>query len=356
MDDPNQTLRPFAVPGLRRPTSRRFPSRILQKPIRTMTEAKTNIPAETPLLSASTLVASALERLKGKNEQEDRDAVIQDLELALKVLTKLDPYLDEHSAAGPQSLQPLLKATVEEDWDARHKEGKTTFPMGAAWSAGAYEGMFVANVARAIGAKRVLEVGMFTGTTTFCIADNLPQGGKVVALELDAYLETFLSPHLERAGLREKVEVRTGAAKDSIERLVEEVKQGAIPPFDLIFIDADKTGYQGYYDQVMQGGLLKVGGVFLVDNTLYSKSVLKVGIHSIKLLTKGCTSCAVAEGSPVLASDPSAQQQLLSKVGGIGNDNAQALAKFNKNVVQDKRVEATLLPLRDGLTWINRLS
>ncbi|CAO1631447.1 unnamed protein product [Parajaminaea phylloscopi] len=285
-----------------------------------------NIPAETPLLSASKLVAAALDKLKAGTPDEAR----QDLEIALKVLTTLDPYLDEHSSAGPAELQPLLKATIDEDWDARHKEGKTTFPMGAQWSAGAYEGMFVANVARAIGAKRVLEVGMFTGTTTFCIASHLPADGKVVALELDAYLDTFLAPHLERAGLKQKVEVRTGAAKDSIQRLAQELEGGGIPPFDLIFIDADKTGYQGYYDQIMQSGLLKVGGVFLVDNTLY-------------------------KGSPLLAQDPQAQDQLRSKVQGISQDNADALAKFNKNVVQDKRVEVTLLPLRDGLTWINRL-
>lgn len=234
--------------------------------------SKTEILAETPLLSASKLVSMALSKLQSPtNQGGDTSAAIADLQLALKILTTLDPYLDDHSTPAPSSLDPLLEATVNEDWTARHKEGKTTFPMSAGWSAGSYEGMFVSNVARAIGAKRVLEVGMFTGTTTFCLAHHLPQGGKVVALELDQYLDDFLAPHLKRAGLQEKVQVRVGQAKDTLENLVGEVQSGQEEPFDLVFIDADKTGYEGYYNQMMDGGLLKKGGVFLVDNTLYSE-------------------------------------------------------------------------------------
>lgn len=327
-----------------------------------------HIPAETPILSASQLIAAALAKVE---ENQAAAEAVQDLQVALRVLSSLDPYLDDHSSAGPASLQPLLEATVDEDWGARYKEGKTTFPMSAKWSAGAYEGMFIANVARAVGAKRVLEVGMFTGTTTICIADNLPEDGKVVALELDAFLETFLSPHLERAGLRQKVEIRTGPAKNSIQGLVQELQSSAIPPFDLIFIDADKTGYQGYYDQIMQGGLLKVGGVFLIDNTLYSechrrpqerrekkrKAVLAVqspqrGRHLADLSSPSHT---CPEASPIIASDPAAQKHLMSKVSGINKENADALNEFNKNVVKDKRVQITLLPVRDGLTWINRV-
>lgn len=228
-----------------------------------------DIPAETPLLSASKLVSSALTTLQSSSSV-DSNALSQ-LRLALTLLTSLDPYLDTHSSPCPPSVAPLLRATLEEDWALRHKEGKTTFPMSAGWSAGAYEGNFVSHVCRAIGAKRVLEVGMFTGTTTLAVASQaLPpaeEGGKIVALELDGFLEEFVRPHFEKAGCGEKLKVVVGKAGDSLERLVEEGEE----PFDLVFIDADKTGYEGYYKQIMDGGLLRKGGVFLVDNTLYSE-------------------------------------------------------------------------------------
>lgn len=227
-----------------------------------------DIPAETPLLSASKLVSSALSKLQ-QGQTTDPSALKQ-LQLALSILTSLDPYLDTHSSPASPALSSLLKATLEEDWTARHKEGKTTFPMAAGWSAGAYEGNFVAHVARSIGAKRVLEVGMFTGTTTLAVAERLPsagEGGKIVALELDAWLGDFVKPHFERAGCADKFELVTGPAKQSLDELTKRGEE----PFDLVFIDADKTGYEGYFKQIMDGGLLRKGGVFLVDNTLYSE-------------------------------------------------------------------------------------
>ncbi|PWN29110.1 S-adenosyl-L-methionine-dependent methyltransferase [Jaminaea rosea] len=286
-----------------------------------------DIPAETPLLSASKLVSSALSKLQ-QGQSTDPSALKQ-LQLALSILTSLDPYLDTHSSPASPALSSLLKATLEEDWTARHKEGKTTFPMAAGWSAGAYEGNFVAHVARSIGAKRVLEVGMFTGTTTLAVVERLPpakEGGKIVALELDAWLGDFVKPHFERAGCADKFELVTGPAKQSLDELTKRGEE----PFDLVFIDADKTGYEGYFKQIMDGGLLRKGGVFLVDNTLY-------------------------KGAPLL-SKQSDRKDLYGSVDGIAEDNAEALVRFNDIVAKDDRCEVTLLPVRDGLTWINRVA
>lgn len=232
-----------------------------------------SIPAETPLLSASSLLSEALTTLRGNGNAPPSKETLQQLQLSLDILTKLDPYLDAVSTPPPASLQPLIDATVAEDWDAVYAAGKTSFPLGAQFSAGAYEGVLVAQIARALKAKRVLEVGMFTGTTTLCIADHIKetQGSKVVALELDAYLKDFVSPHLKNAGLLEHVEIMTGAASASMDEFIKRVQSGAEEPFDLIFVDADKGGYKGYFDQCLDGGLLRKGGVMLVDNTLYSE-------------------------------------------------------------------------------------
>lgn len=236
-----------------------------------MSASSAAIPAETPLLSASRLISQALSLLTDSPDSAPSKDAISQLQLSLDILTKLDPYIESHSAAPPAAFKGLAEATVSEDWAARHKEGKTAFPLGAEFSAGPYEGMFVAQVAKSIGAKRVLEVGMFTGTTTLCVADQLPAGGKIIALEIDAYLKDFLQPHIEKAGVAEKVEVMTGKANDAIETLLKDVQSRKAEPFDLIFIDADKTGYQGYFDQIINGGLLAKSGTLLVDNTLYSE-------------------------------------------------------------------------------------
>lgn len=233
-----------------------------------------SIPAETPLLTASSLLSSSLKALESNHTSNSAPSkeTLHQLRLSLDILTKLDPYLDANSTPPPASLAPLIEATVKEDWDAVYKAGKTSFPLGAQFSAGAYEGVLVAQIARALKAKRVLEVGMFTGTTTLCIAENIKEWkGKVVALEIDEYLKQFVTPHFERAGLKENVDVVTGPASQSIEKIVEDVKSGKEQPFDLVFIDADKGGYKGYFDQILNGGVLAKGGVMLVDNTLYSE-------------------------------------------------------------------------------------
>lgn len=234
-----------------------------------------SIPAETPVLIASSLISSALKMLDSNhssNSAPSKESLDQ-LRLSLDILTKLDPYLDNNSTPPPASLAPLIEATIKEDWNAVYKAGKTSFPLGAHFSAGAYEGVFVAQVARALKAKRVLEVGMFTGTTTLCIAENIKEWkGKVVALEIDEYLKEFVTPHFERAGLKQNVDVITGPASQSIDKIIEDVKSGKEQPFDLVFIDADKGGYIGYFDQLLNGGALAKGGVMLVDNTLFSES------------------------------------------------------------------------------------
>lgn len=229
--------------------------------------APKSIPAETAILSSSRLISQALSALESDSKSSQppsKDALAQ-LSLSLKILTNLDPYLDANSTPPPKGFQDLADATVDEDWAARHKEGKTAFPLGPHFSAGPYEGMFVAQVARSVRAKRVLEIGMFTGTTTLCVATHLPADGKIVALEIDAYLKDFVMPHMEKAGVGNKVDIRTGPAKDTLKQLADQGES-----FDLIFIDADKSGYVGYFNTILDTKLLAPGGTMLVDNTLYS--------------------------------------------------------------------------------------
>ena len=112
------------------------------------------IPPATPQLTAVKLVQHAISCL----EADDRQTSLATLKVLLSILSRLDGYLDAMSTEGPASLAPLIHETLHHDWAKVYAEKKTSYPVTPQWSAGAYEGGFVAMVARAIGAKRVLEV------------------------------------------------------------------------------------------------------------------------------------------------------------------------------------------------------
>ena len=124
------------------------------------------------------------------------------------------------------------------------------------------EGKLLQVLALAIGAKRVLEIGTLGGYSGIHLARALPEGGKVVTLEIDAHHALVARRNFERAGVAGKVEVRVGPAADTLRQLA----NAGEPPFDLVFIDADKDGYPEYLSLSLP--LLRPGGLLLGDNTL----------------------------------------------------------------------------------------
>ncbi|KAN0060980.1 hypothetical protein ACQY0O_006714 [Thecaphora frezii] len=273
----------------------------------------TVVPTETPLLTTSKLLSSILESHDASAPLSS--ASLSKLKLAHRLLTNLDPYLDSVSSPAPEVQKPLLKATMETDWTAAWQRKETMFHLSTAWSAGGYEGNFVGMMTKILKAKKALEIGMFTGTTTVCIAENLPADGKVVTLEIDPYLAKFVAPHFAASGHGDKIDVRVGNAIQSLETVADEGHQ-----FEIIFLDADKAGYLKYYNSIMQRGLLKKGGLLVVDNTLY-------------------------QGSPFVP-------EVIKADNAIDKTNAAAIAEFNKVVRNDDRVDVVVLPLRDGVTFI----
>lgn len=278
--------------------------------------ASETIPTETALASVSKLVQHAIKSLHSDNKEE----ALHFLKVIDSILNRMDPYLDSVSHQGPAGLKPLIHETLHHDWAKAYSEKKVSFKVGPHWSAGAYEGGFVAMVVKALKAKRVLEVGMFTGTTTLCVADALPSDGKIITLEIDQYFKDLAIPFFEKAGVNNRVQVQIGSAIESMEKMIENKEE----PFDVIFIDADKTGYKKYYDTIIQGGLLCKGGVMLVDNVLY----------------KGFTFT------------PELQQSKDLPDMGIDEANGKAMVEFNEYVSKDSRSQVVVLPIRDGISWI----
>jgi len=176
------------------------------------------------------------------------------------------------SEGGP--LEELRKAVQEAEWDTFHTEGKTATRMQPEWSASTERCDTLRCFCSMLGAKRVLEVGAFCGVASLAMAEMLPADGQVVSLELDAFAANFglevkaKSPHVS------KVSVEVGPAGESLERLATAAKReigcGGAEPFDLVVIDADKTGTRRYFDLVWgTPGMLSEQGAVCLDVSPY---------------------------------------------------------------------------------------
>ena len=166
---------------------------------------------------------------------------------------------------------------------------------------GRVEGSLLRLLVQISGARRVLEIGTFSGYSGLSMAMALPDDGRVITCDVDPVATSVARRYFDESGHGHKIEIKLGPALETIAALAE---QGA--RFDLVFIDADKTNYSEYFDAVLP--LLPIGGLILADNTLWSGKVI----------------------------DPQA-------------DSDHALVAYNKKVRDDPRVEQVLLSIRDGI-------
>ncbi|BFZ54630.1 hypothetical protein PYCC9005_001667 [Savitreella phatthalungensis] len=257
--------------------------------------------ADTPLQ----LITSYLEQAQSTTSSSEKDEFIA---AALKIAARLDDYLTETTTPASSGLTSMIDSTMAQDWDALHAEGKTKYHYTSNFCAGTFEAQFVATLCRLVQAKEVLEIGMFTGTTAAAMAQAIPDDGLVTTCEIEPWLASFAQSHFDRVGVSGKVKVELGSAHETLPRLAREGKV-----FDLIFLDAEKTGYSAYYDAVMEHGLLAPSGAFIVDNTLFKGHVF---------------------------------------TDHESDDNTTALKQFNLKIKNDDRVDQIILPVRDGVSVI----
>jgi predicted O-methyltransferase YrrM len=137
----------------------------------------------------------------------------------------------------------------------------------------ASEGKLLQTLARSVGARRILEIGTLGGYSAIWLARALPEGGKLISLEIDSRHAEVARRNVARAGLAEYVEICVGPASDSLDRLADERPE----PFDMVFIDADKDGYTTYLHKVLP--LARPGALIAGDNTL-PKAVLDADADS----------------------------------------------------------------------------
>ncbi len=168
------------------------------------------------------------------------------------------------------------------------------------------QGAFMATLIRLMGAKRTLEVGTFTGYSALVVAEALPEDGKVIACDVSEEWTAIGRKYWEKAGLAHKIDLRLAPGMDTLNQLLASGQQDS---FDFAFIDADKSNYDGYYECCLK--LLRSGGLIAIDNVLWNGGVVNDELQ---------------------------------------DDDTRAIRAINSKVIKDERVDATLLPLGDGLT------
>ena len=168
------------------------------------------------------------------------------------------------------------------------------------------QGQFMALLAKLTGAKKVIEVGVFTGYSSLVVALALPAEGRIVACDISEEYTRMARRYWQEAGVAHKIDLRLGPAVDTLAGLVAAGEAGS---FDFAFIDADKENYLAYYEHVLQ--LLRPGGLVLVDNVLWG-------------------------GRPI---DPE-----------VKDESTEAIRAINAKMGRDERIDVSLLPVGDGLT------
>jgi caffeoyl-CoA O-methyltransferase len=210
----------------------------------------------------------------------------------LNLTPAVHDYLIEHSLREHPALRALREATAP----LEHADMQISREQG----------QLMALLARLIGARRTLEIGVFTGYSTLCVALALPEDGRIVACDLSEEWTAIAQRHWKMAGVERKIDLRLARATRTLDQLI---AQGGAGSYDFAFIDADKGNYLAYYERCLV--LLRAGGLVAVDNTLWSGDV----------------------------ADPANTQP-----------DTVALRAFNDAVHADERVDIAMLPVGDGLT------
>ena len=172
------------------------------------------------------------------------------------------------------------------------------------------QGQFMALLVKLMGARNLIEVGTFTGYSSLCMARALPDDGYLLCCDVDENWTRIARRYWQQAGVANKIDLQLAPAADTLQARINAGDQNR---FDLAFIDADKENYAHYYEQCLQ--LIRPNGLIIFDNMLWSGRV----------------------------ADPH-----------VNDDDTRALRDLNRFLLQDERVDISLLPMADGITLVRK--
>ena len=225
-------------------------------------------------------------------------------------MEKIYEYIEKHATKPDEAL----------DWVVKQTHIRTNH---ARMLSGLIQGQLLRMISQISGAKRILELGTFTGFSAICLASGMGEGGHLDTLELNDELEDLILEGFDRAGLSDVIQLHIGDCKETLKTLRRDIGlsetagEGQVDPsklYDIVYMDANKREYCEYYDLVFD--MIRPGGLILADNVIWDGKVCQ---------------------------DPLPQDK-----------QTFSIVKFNDMVSADPRVESVILPLRDGINVIRK--
>lgn len=200
----------------------------------------------------------------------------------------------------------LLEVSLRESPELRALRKETDQFENAQMQISPDQGQFMALLVKLIAAKRIIEVGTFTGYSALVMAQALPENGNIIACDTSEEWTAIAKKYWQLAGVNDRIDLRLAPALETLRILID---TGHTGQFDLVFIDADKVNIRNYFEHSLI--LLKAGGVVLIDNVLWSGRVIDDSDES---------------------------------------DDACSIRMFNEFLLHDERVDISMIPIGDGLT------
>ncbi|MGB3622435.1 methyltransferase domain-containing protein [Ketobacter sp. MCCC 1A13808] len=211
-------------------------------------------------------------------------------------LASISDYVFDNSVRDDPLLRALREETAQDDM--------------ARMQISAEQGQLMALLVKLTGAKRIIEVGTFTGYSSLCMARALPEDGELICCDLSEQWTNIAKRYWQQAQVAQKIKLVLAPAQQTLQTLIDDQQQNQ---FDLAFIDADKESYDTYYEQCLQ--LLRSNGVILLDNMLWSGRV----------------------------ADPE-----------FDDEDTLAIRRLNQKLLEDQRVDVSLLTVADGISLIRK--
>jgi predicted O-methyltransferase YrrM len=212
----------------------------------------------------------------------------------------------------PESVDDYLRTVVAKESPVLQRlRAETARLKQGGMQIGADQGVLLAFLARLVGARKAIEIGTFTGYSALCVASALPADGHLVCCDVNEEWTAIARRYWDEAGLADRIDLRLQPAQKTLAELL---RDGGAGTYDFAFIDADKTGYDAYYEACLQ--LLRRGGMIAIDNVLWGGAV----------------------------ADPS-----------NSTDDTKALRALNVKIRDDARVDACLLSVGDGVMLARKL-
>jgi len=214
--------------------------------------------------------------------------------------------MPEDLTIGDDLWEYMRRVTLREPVLLERLRKETAHYPNSSFQITAEQGQFMGLLMHLIGARRAIEIGVYTGYSALSVALALPDDGQVIACDINKEWTSVARRYWKEAGVERKIDLRLGPALATLDGLI---ATGQANQFDFVFIDADKTNYGNYYERALV--LLRKGGLIAVDNVLWYGRVIDASFD-----------------------DP----------------DTQAIRAFNERLLKDDRVWLSMLPVRDGLT------